>query len=185
LTRLVVAIGDSITYGQHLPAIRAWPHQIVDPHPIVAFGVPGDTTRQGLERFPRDVQDICPEIAIIQFGHNDCNRWETDRGLPRVSLAAYKANLIEMVDRCRKFDIRPLLCSLTPSFRSTEHAADVMTYDQTLRRVADDESVPLADVRKAFQIETPLLMDDGLHLNEEGHRVYASVVQEALKRMAG
>lgn len=178
---MIVAIGDSIAYGQYLPAWKAWP-SLLDIPEVIPSGVPGDTTRLGLERFAKDVQAVGPEFAVIQFGHNDCNRWETDRGLPRVSLAAYRANLVEMIDRCRKFEIKPILCSLTPSFRNEEHAADVMTYDQMLRRVCDDESVPLADVRKAFISERALIMDDGLHLSEAGHEVYARVVESVLRR---
>ena len=57
----------------------------------------------GLERYPRDVQEAQPDLLTIQFGLNDCNCWETDRGVPRVSEAAFVANLIEMIDRGRVF----------------------------------------------------------------------------------
>lgn len=178
---MIVAIGDSITFGQHLDPAQAWP-RLLDLD-IVPAGVPGDTTRLGLERFPADVQSRGPEKVIIQFGHNDANRWETDRGLPRVSLAAYKANLIEMIDRCRVFGAEPYLCTLTPSLRSEQHATDCELYDRTLRRVADEEDVSLIDVRRPF-LQGPtkaLLMDDGLHLSVVGHRVYARIVEGALR----
>ncbi len=183
---MIVCIGDSITFGQHLDPLLAWPKLLDLDETVLAKGVPGDTTRLGLERFPSDVQALCPAIVIIQFGHNDANRWETDRGLPRVSLAAYRANLIEMVDRCRTFGAKPYLCSITPSHRSDQHRLDCEKYDRALRRVADEEDVPLIDVKSVFESVAKqegwhnLLMPDGLHLAEGGHRVYAEYVKEAL-----
>lgn len=179
----VVCVGDSITFGQYLPPGHAWPRQITG-WDIVACGVPSDTTRLALERFPRDVQEHLPEIVVIQFGHNDCNRWRTDRGLPRVSPAGYTANLEEMVDRCRAFGAEPVLCSLTPSERSMEHARDSERYDLLLRDVADRKQAPLADVRAAFNGQQGLLLDDGLHLSRRGHERYAQVVQATLARFA-
>ncbi len=181
---MIVCIGDSITYGQLLDDLeRSWPTILagINGNKIISRGVPGDTTRLGLERFPRDVQNFGPDIVIIQFGHNDANRWESDRGLPRVSPTAFKANLVEMIDRTRTFDGEPLLCSLTPTTRSEELAQDVTYYDQIIRRVADEENVRLIDVRAAFAEGIDLLMKDGLHLTEKGHERYAEAVQRTLE----
>lgn len=169
----IVCIGDSITAGQHLDeGFSPWPGLLRDAE-VFAKGVPGDTTRMGLERFPQDVQSLVPDLVVIQFGHNDANRWLTDRGLPRVSLPAYVANLVEMVERVRIFDAVPILCALTPSTRSAEHGRDCERYDAALRGVARDLGVQLADVRPAIH-ETHLL--DGLHLNFDGHLAYAAIV---------
>jgi lysophospholipase L1-like esterase len=183
---MIVCIGDSITYGQHLDNVTlAWPYLLPAGKVSLIAGVPGDTTRLALERFPEDVQDFCPATVIIQFGHNDANRWQTDHGLQRVSPRAFRANLEEMIERCRAFGSRPLLCTLTPSRRSAQHAEDVARYDRLIRRVADEEGVTLIDVRSAFlpdmETEPPLLMEDGLHLTEVGHRVYAGIVQQVLE----
>jgi lysophospholipase L1-like esterase len=177
---MIVCIGDSITAGQHLEdPDQPWP-SLLDGYVVRAAGVPGDTTRLGLERFPRDVQVFPASKVIIQFGHNDCNRWETDRGLPRVSILAFRANLIEMVDRCRIFGAAPLLCTLTPSRRSEQHAEDVARYDRIIRSVAEAEDVRLVDVRPKVQAPEHF-MTDGLHLSPEGHRAYAEIVLAALR----
>ena len=47
----------------------------------------------------------------LQFGLNASNCWDTDRGLPRVSEAAYEANLVEMIARARKFGARHIVLS--------------------------------------------------------------------------
>jgi hypothetical protein len=48
-------------------------------------------------------------VLYIQFGLNDCNGWETDRGRPRVSRDAFAANLGEMVDRGRIFGAQQVI----------------------------------------------------------------------------
>ncbi len=176
---MIVCMGDSITYGQHVSRDKAWPELIQD-HDIISAGIPSDTTRLALERFPRDVQERLPAGVVIQFGHNDANRWQTDRGLPRVSVKAFAANLEEMVTRCRVFEAYPMLCTITPSRRSKEHALDVTYYDKVLRDTALVIGVQLIDVRAAFGDADGLLLDDGLHLSVKGHEVYAAAVQAEL-----
>jgi lysophospholipase L1-like esterase len=176
----IVVCGDSITAGQHLDeGYAAWPQLLSTQlgHPVIARGVPGDTTRLGLERFPRDVQSQSPDVVVIQFGHNDANRWQTDRGLPRVSFAAYVANLAEMIERCLAFDAKPYLCTISPTYRSPGHAEDCARYDAGLRELAADLDVPLLDVRPVIE-ERHLL--DGLHLNFDGHLLYAGIVGAGL-----
>lgn len=175
---MIVCIGDSITAGQHVNT--AWPQLLNHGEVVRAAGVPGDTTRLGLERFPRDVQEHEPEVVVIQFGHNDANRWQTDRGLPRVSPEAFAANLTEMIARSRAFGAAPYLCTLTPSRRSAAHAFDSLAYDGLVREVARRTGVPLIDVAAAFDGRAGLLLADGLHLSPEGHRVYAETVMRVL-----
>ena len=176
-------MGDSITFGQHLAfGAQAWPARIG----AIGRGVCGETTRQALERWPRDVQENPADITVIQYGHNDCNRWDTDRGLPRVSLEAFSANLVEMVHRCRMFGTRPMLCTATPTSRRDDYDEDVAEYSAEVERVADRMDVPLIDVRTAFYSHRrglgELLMSDGVHLSPPGHQLYADTVQAALVR---
>jgi lysophospholipase L1-like esterase len=176
---MIVCIGDSITAGQYLPdGEKAWP-ALLQLYKVHAAGVPDDTSRLGLERFPSDVQRHEPEAVVIQFGHNDANRWLTDRGLPRVSERAYAANLTEMVDRCRAFGAEPFLCTLIPSHKNLRHSRDLCHYDQALREVAEDTRTRLIDVRAAWD-SIDLLLPDGVHPTAEGHRRYAHRVQAAL-----
>lgn len=176
----VLCMGDSITFGQHLPlGTPAWPQRI----DAIGRGVCGETTRLALERFPRDVQETQADVVVLQWGHNDCNRWETDLGLPRVSLPAFKANLEEMVDRCRAVGSTPILCSITPSAKSPKHGFDVATYSRAVRDVAHAKRVALAPVRSFF-LEREwfgLLMDDGVHLSDEGHELYSQVVLDTIE----
>jgi lysophospholipase L1-like esterase len=172
-------VGDSITFGQHLDLTAlAWPARMG----AEGRGICGETTRQALERFPRDVQTDPADVTVLQWGHNDANRWGTDAGLPRVSFDAYRANLVEMIQRCRAFDTPPVLCTLTPTRKTRQYDTDVHYYNTEVRRVAHAQKVPLVDVRQAFLDGNldELLMDDGIHLTEVGHDLYADTVSSVV-----
>lgn len=208
-----VYFGDSITAGQYVPPSRRWTTLLRER--LSASGlsdviytisaVSGETTRQGLERFPSQVQSVRPHVLTIQFGLNDCNRWQTDEGLPRVSEPAFEANLLEMIQRARRFGTsQVILLTNHPTLRTTvfEDGATYedarRRYNEIVRRVARDAEVQLHDIEAAFApIEdrlAELLMEppDVLHLSAAGHAVYADllepVLREALlaaRRMAG
>jgi len=174
----VVCIGDSITSGQYLPSEQAWPAVLAEltGHEVLNAGVANETTRQGLERFPRHVQERSPDVVIIQFGLNDCNRWKTDNGLPRVSLGAYRENLIEMVERVQAFNAEPLIYDLTPTKKSAQHRRDRLAYRYVIAEITEEFDVEF--------ISNPLaakhLFDD-IHPNAEGHRLLARRVANCLR----
>jgi lysophospholipase L1-like esterase len=80
----VVFMGGSITEGQHVSSLDRWV-DIVTSELVkssldsqlsnVTRGICGETTRQGLERFPADVQAHTPDLVTIQFGLNDYGFW--------------------------------------------------------------------------------------------------------------
>lgn len=203
-------MGDSITFGQHLDPSLRWT-ALVEERLLARFpgiellsmnrGVSGDTTRTGLERFPADVQRAEADVMTLQFGLNDCNCWETDCGLPRVSEAAFVANLHEMIVRARRFGVREIVMQTNhrtlrkSALPSTEVYEDANSrYTELLRSVARERGIPLCDVRAAFdpltdeELERLLLpAPDLLHLSAAGNEVYAHAVypfvDEAVERV--
>ena len=203
----IVFMGDSITAGQYVdPALR-WTSLVGDSivaryllTPINFYilnrGISGETTRQGLERFPADVQQHRPDIVTLQFGLNDCNCWVTDAGLPRVSEAAYRANLIEMIERAQRFGARHIILSTNhPTLRhKVLLSGDTLDtrrqrYNEHVREVAALTGVELCDVDEGFvhfgSDKLPALLlpyPDQVHLSIEGHRHYAACIEPYLKR---
>ncbi len=184
--RLVVCVGDSITYAEHLPREQAWTTllQARLGCPVLNRGVCADTTRLGLERFPRDVQEPLaahegPATVVIQFGANDANRWETDLHHPRVSRRAFVANLHEMVDRARRFGAREVvLVTIARHLRGPQLRLDCAVYSDEIRRVAVATSAILFDAEALG----PLTYIDGLHLDQLGNARYAEALGDAVER---
>lgn len=201
-------MGDSITEGQYVHHSLRWAELVsmklkrvfadrIDPERQFHYchGISGETTRQALERFPRHVQQFHPEVMTLQFGLNDCNCWDTDAGLPRVSEAAYRANLIEMIDRARRFGARHIIVSTNhPTLRFRKLAGGQtleerrVVYNRIVREVARITEVTLCDIEAAFAgIEAEHLQDlllpepDVLHLSPAGHRLYAENIYPAIE----
>ena len=207
-----VFFGDSICVGQYVSPHLTWvarcaarvAEELGDGVLVVNSSVNGDTTRLALERMPADVQGYEPDLVVVQFGLNDCNRWETDRGAPRVSPAAFEANLGEIVDRAARFGAREVLLHTNhPTLRLAPHPVwggayedGNRAYNEIVRRVAERrEGVTLVDLDAAVHERVAagealerLLLPDGLHLAEAGHVVYADIVEPpllaALRRLA-
>lgn len=202
----VVFFGDSICVGQGVSIHRGWVARLAahlenfatqrgKAVVVVNASVNGNTTRQALERMPYDVQSHGVDLLLVQFGLNDCNYWLTDGGAPRVSLAGFRANLMEIIDRGRRFGARHVV--INTNHPTTRHAKSIpecdvtyeesnRTYNASIRAVALDsgEHVTLVDVEREIQrvcangdvILDELLLDDGLHLSERGHDIYFSLV---------
>ncbi len=178
--RQAVAIGDSITYGQHVKSEHRWTsvlQELVEDLQVINKGVCGDTTRGGLERFPQDVQNLAPRFVLIQFGFNDCNHWATDNGLPRVNLVSFKANLREMVDRAKRCRIgcQPFLVSMYPTGLGPEYSRWQLPYLNAIDTIRRD-----LWQGGSFNLFHNLEIDtvDGLHPSEAGHRVIAERVSK-------
>jgi lysophospholipase L1-like esterase len=197
----IVNMGDSITFGQYVDPNLRWTwllHQLFDQRFLhtdihvqcLNKGISGETTRMGLERFPADVQNNFPDIVTLQFGLNDCNCWFSDCGGPRVSEAAYEANLVEMIQRVRRFGCRHIVLSTNhrtlrrkPMISGEPYEAANARYSEITRRVASRTNVTLCDIRNVFEPFSDQELDelllpypDHLHLSIKGNRVYADAI---------
>ncbi len=208
----LVHMGDSITFGQYVDASLRWTTLIqnkISKHfdennlKVTSFnrGISGETTRMGLLRYPQDVQQLNPTLMTLQFGLNDCNCWETDGGLPRVSPRSYKSNLIEMIGRARHFGAKHIILGTNHRTlkRNILPGGDVyedrnLMYSSIAREVAKETEVELFDIQKEFipfddnqLLEMLLPEPDLLHLSIKGNEFYAEkiwpYVQRALERL--
>lgn len=210
----VFFFGDSICFGQGISLHKGWVARIsselsnlsVQHHceiVVVNSSVSGNTTRQALERMPYDIQSQAPDALIVQFGMNDCNYWESDRGHPRVSPNAFSANLEEIIDRAITFGAKKIFLHTNhPSARNTTPMAHTdityqesnRQYNQVIREVAKtgSKAVVLNDVECEFEkyiqqdkkrLHSLLLpAPDLLHLSELGHNLYFKTVYPVIRR---
>lgn len=196
--------GDSICVGQGVSPHRSWAARLsaeIEAQLSLAGrrvcvlnpSINGDTTRKALERIGFDIQAAGVDAILVQFGLNDANRWETDRGLPRVSEAAFAANLEEIIARARAFGAGPVLLNTNhpttrdvhnfPHYPATYEAGN-RRYNQIIRDVAArDRKIVLTDIEAEFLERTDkgtplssLLLADGLHLSEAGHDLYLQIL---------
>jgi lysophospholipase L1-like esterase len=202
----VLFFGDSICNGQGIAVHRGWVTRLSQslsdlgqrlgtPIVVTNSSVNGRTTRQALESMPYEVQAHAPEVLIVQFGMNDCNIWDSDRGNPRVSPKAFGANLMEIIQRARTFGAKSIFLHTNhPTGRdqtpcphtSVTYEEQNRAYNGIIRSVARSAGagVFFNDIELVFH-ETmggdrrrllQLVLPDLLHLSEEGHDLYCNVV---------
>ncbi|MCK5777530.1 MAG: SGNH/GDSL hydrolase family protein [Rhodospirillales bacterium] len=207
----VCFFGDSICVGQHISIERTWVARTS--YDLARLGeelgvsivsenrsINGNTTRQALERMPFDVQSQGYTFLLVQFGLNDCNFWETDGGLPRVSSRAFEANLAEIISRGLQFGAKkiflntnhptgrsgPMVSTSPKTFQEMNEA-----YNEIIREVAgaNSEFVTLIDIeaacRKAIARAeigaNDIVLEDLLHLSDVGHEHYHRLVSPVLQ----
>lgn len=203
----VVFFGDSVCFGQYVSLHKCWVTKVAqklaatfgdDAVCITNASVNGNTTRQALERMSYDLSGLKPDILTVQFGLNDCNYWVTDKGLPRVTLKCFTANLMEILDRAKAFGVRRrFLVTNHPTTRTGFMAGLPITrsyqqsceeYNYAIREVAQMAGVDLLDVELSFYASVvdgsmkAFLLDDGLHLNVDGHLAYSKLVYPVMEK---
>lgn len=197
----IVFFGDSICVGQGVSIHKGWvprisarleelSAEIGEDLVIVNASVNGSTTRQALERMPYEVQAHGVDVLLVQFGMNDCNYWETDKGVPRVSPEGFAANLKEILMRGRVFGARRIILNTnhpttrtkTPLSGGISYEDSNRRYNEIVRAVASNggAEVCLNDIEQAFLDHvdrrsitlSELLLPDALHLSPKGHDIY-------------
>lgn len=204
--------GDSVCVGQHVSIHKGWVtlmsarlselgERLGREITVTNSSANGRTTRQALECMPYEVQSHEPDLVVVQFGMNDCNHWKSDRGHPRVSADAFRANLREIAARAFVFGARRVFLNTNhPTaldqeilpFTSLTYQQSNERYNQLIREAAAEEPrATLNDVERAFNeytrgarerlLELLLPDPDLLHPSARGHQLYMDVVYPAIE----
>lgn len=206
----VTFFGDSVCVGQGVSIHDGWVARVSKAlgelaerysSEIVVSNMSGNgrTTRQALEVMPYEVQFYHPDILIVQFGLNDCNRWESDSGLPRVSKDAFMANLHEIINRAIAVDVKKVFINTNHPTTSIDEKRFAVSYqklneeyNRIVRLVAmTHRRVTLSDIELAFfdyaqqrdrYVSDLLLEGDFLHINTQGHKLYFDTIYPKLQK---
>jgi acyl-CoA thioesterase-1 len=177
----VVALGDSLTSGHHLPPSQAYPallqKRLDDEHlpfVVVNHGVSGDTTAGGVRRLP-DALAERPRILIVELGAND--------GLRGVPVAQVRANLEQIIQGAQAQGIQVLLCAMDAlPLNGWQYTLD---FHNLYFDLAEKYKVPLVPFLLGGVLGNRDLMSaDGVHPNKEGAKVLADTIWPYLKPLA-
>ena len=170
---------------------------------ILNQGVGGNTSRDGLRRFPKAVEQLRPEHLILYFGMNDA----LNSG-KLVPLDEFTRNLQSMIDRARAIGVKSIiLVTINPIVgqyvkqRHPRHPkadldAWLSEYDRAVRALAARNKLPLADLRAAVlahcsdqEAKESLVRNiansrsrDGVHLTPEGYEILAQCLLPLLAK---
>ncbi|HLS84752.1 MAG TPA: arylesterase [Burkholderiales bacterium] len=165
---VVLAFGDSLTYGTGASADESYPAQLetLIARRVVSAGVPGEVTGQALKRLPEALDEHAPSLLLLCIGGNDF--------LQRRSLEEAARNVRAMVKLARSRDIEVLLIG-TPAVSLT--AAAPTFY----REIADEYGIPYEPSVIGEVLRDSALKADPVHPNAKGYRVIAERLAERLR----
>ena len=165
---VIVAFGDSLTHGTGASTNDAYPAVLaaLTGRTVINAGVPGDTTRSGLERLPAVLDEYKPRLVLLCLGGNDMLRKQPD--------AATENNLRLLVQTIRASGAEVVLIGVpepklfggTPDFYG---------------RLADDLKLALEGDVFNDVLKDNRLKSDPIHANAAGYRVVAERLAEFLR----
>ena len=117
---------------------------------VVKAGIGGDNSSQGLARFESDVARHQPSLVVVMFGANDENKRQN--GEPAVSVAQYRKNLIEIIQRTRQAGGEAII--LSPAMKNLGWVATSGLMDRfadAAGQAAADQAACFVDVHDAWK----------------------------------
>jgi acyl-CoA thioesterase-1 len=202
----VTFFGDSICVGEGVALHKGWIPRLserltqigrsLDALVTVSnSSVSGETTRQALLRMPYHIMSLPIDVLIIQYGMNDCNRWATEHNMQRVSLASFRANIMEMVERAHHSGVKHVFVHTNHGSKCSREGYDVENarYNSAIRSAVIEyikvhgNVVNLIDVERTIAHTgtalEQLLLPDGIHLSEKGHDFYFNLTTPSLEKI--
>ena len=174
-------------------------------------GIGGNTTRDAIKRFERDVLRHQPKVVVIQFGINDSavDVWKKPPATtPRVPLTETLANYRSMITAAQKQKVHVIVMTSNPLRWTSKlremygkppynaeaedgfESLNLTRYNEAIRRLAAELKVPLVDVHAAYPdfaakhhttIDAMLL--DGMHPGDLGHQLVAELLLPVIREV--
>ncbi len=165
---VVLAFGDSLTYGTGAQAQESYPAQLekLIGRTVVRAGVPGEVTAQALDRLPAALDEHAPRLLLLCIGGNDFLR--------RLGHPQAEENVRSMVKLARSRGVEVMLIAtpepglrvVPPAFYAAIAKEFGLLYEEDV----------IGEV-----LTTSGLKADTVHPNAKGYRVIAERLAARLK----
>lgn len=165
---VIVAFGDSLTFGQGVPYEKNYPsvlqaelEKLGYQYRVVNAGISGDTTTGGLARV-ETVLSHKPRIVILELGAND--------GLRGQPVARMKSNLAVMIERFQNEKVTVVLAGIQiPPNYGPDYTRD---FKQAYFELAESYKVPFIPfILEGVAADPKLNQPDGIHPTAEGYPI--------------
>jgi len=166
---VVLAFGDSLTYGTGAPTGQSYPDALAKliGRPVVNVGVPGEISADGLTRLPAMLARYRPSLVILCHGGNDFLR--------RLDQDQTSHNLNAMVALIRSQGADVVLVGV-PKLGFGLNVPDF--YD----KIAKQNAVPLEEDILVDLLEDGSMKSDAIHPNATGYKRMAKAIYQVIDK---
>lgn len=141
---------------------------------LINKSISGDTTRGGLARIDKALEQYKPEIVLIELGAND--------GLRGMPPALIKKNLRELINRATKSGAQVLLFSMRIPSNYGKRYTDM--FYNNYPDLAEEMDIPFVPfILEDVALSQDMMQKDGLHPNEKAQPIIADKVWRYLEPM--
>ncbi|HEU4644985.1 MAG TPA: arylesterase [Burkholderiales bacterium] len=165
---VVLAFGDSITYGTGASEGESYPAQLerLIGRTVVRAGVPGEVSAQALARLPDALEEHRPRLLVLCIGGNDFLR--------NLGKAQVAANVQTMVAVARQRGIDVVLIG-------TPEKGFAVTPPSFYAEIAEQLGIPYEGKVIGEILRNSEFKSDSIHPNARGYRMIAERVAALLK----
>ncbi len=161
IAKSIVVLGDSISAGYGINVDQGWVnllqkklHQENQSYTIYNESISGDTTAGGLARIDNILNNIKPDILLLELGAND--------GLRGLSPKAMKNNLTEIIKRSQNHGAKVLLLGMRIPPNYGKRYIDM--FYNIYPQLAEQLKIPLVPfLLEDVALHEHLMQSDGLH----------------------
>jgi len=165
---VVLAFGDSITYGTGARESESYPAQLgtLIGRSVVRAGVPGEVSAQALARLPAALEEHRPQLLILCIGGNDFLR--------NLGKAEVEANVRRMIALAKERGAGVLLIG-------TPEKGLLVTPPGFYGEIAQQLRIPYEGKVIGEILRNSELKSDPIHPNARGYRLIAERLAALLK----
>ncbi len=198
----VIFFGDSITQAGVKPGgyiIRIGElvakDGLTNQFELIGSGIGGNKVYDLFLRMEEDVLSKSPDVVLIYVGVNDV--WHKQSSGTGTDADKFEKFYSAIIKKLQEKNIKIIMCTPAVIGERTDFTnqldGDLNKYSSILRELAQKNSIPLVNLRKAFldyniqfnteNKESGILTTDRVHLNEEGNKLVAEEMWRVIKTM--
>jgi lysophospholipase L1-like esterase len=166
---LILAFGDSLTYGTGAAPGESYPAQLERRigRKVINAGIPGELSAEGLRRLPPLLEQYKPDLLLLCHGGNDILRKKTD--------AELRSNLDAMVRLARSRNIDVVLIAVP------EFSLIGLDPHPVYEEIAEANNIPIESDILSDLLSDNRTKSDRIHPNSAGYEKMAEAVEKVLR----
>jgi len=171
----LLVYGDSLSAAYGMDQDKGWvsllERSLSDSHSVKNASISGETSAGGLARLPLTLEELSPDVVILELGAND--------GLRGYSTKLMRKNLDQMINAIKQSGATVVLASI--SLPPTYGPRYIDQFRDVYSELAKQHNIPLFDLFQPSFLETPgYIQEDGLHPTEVTQPIIRDLIAEFL-----